>query len=114
MHKVLIIMEQDCLRDALQKELQQNFEVSVCGNAEDGAVLLKNRPDILVTDLFLSGANGLTFLMQNKPHLPPMIVVLSVLTSPEILRQLADLGVTSVIRKPCTVQSVTSALKACV
>ena len=111
MRKVLIIMEQDCLRDALQKELQQDFEVSVCGNAEDGAALLKDRPDILVTDLFLPGTNGLTFLIENKPYLPPIVVVLSALISPEVLRQLADLGAASVIRKPCTVQAVTSALK---
>lgn len=111
MRKVLIIMEQDCLRDALQKELQQEFEVSVCGNAEDGATLLENRSDILVIDLFLPGTNGLTFLIENKPYLPSIVVVLSVLTSPGILRKLADLGVTSVIRVPCTLDAITSVLK---
>lgn len=110
MRKVLIIMEQDSLRDALQKELQQEFEVSICDNAEDGARLLENRPDILVIDLFLPRTNGLTFLTQNKSHLPPMVVVLSALTSPEVLLQLVDLGVTSVIRRPCTIKAFTTIL----
>lgn len=114
MRKVLIIMEQDCLRDTLVSELQQDFVVSVCGNAEDGVALLKNRPDILVIDLFLPGTDGLSFLIQNKSLLPPTVVVLSVLTSPTVLRQLADLGVTSVIRKPCTVKAFISVLKTCI
>lgn len=111
MRKVLIIMEQDCLRDALQKELQHEFEVSVCGNAEDGGALLKNLPDILVIDLFLPGTNGLAFLIENKLYLPPIVIVLSALTSLGILRKLADLGVSSVIRVPCTLDAITSVLK---
>lgn len=111
MRKVLIIMERDCLRDALQKEMQQNFEVTVCDNAEDGTVLLELQPDILILNLFLPSTNGLAFLMESKPYLPSIVVVLSALTSLGILRKLADLGVTSVIRVPCTLDAITSVLK---
>nr|MBQ8245313.1 response regulator transcription factor [Oscillospiraceae bacterium] len=114
MRKVLIIMERECLRDALQQELQQAFEVIACGNADDGAVLLQDQPDAMVLDLFLPGTDGLTFLRQNRECLPPAVVALSVLTTPEILEALAVLGVTAVIRKPCTVKAILSAIKICV
>lgn len=114
MRKVLIIMERDCLRDALERELRQDFEVLTCGNADDGAVLLQDRPDMLVLDLFLPGTDGLTFLIRNQSRLPSVVIVLSTFTSSAILQQLAELGVEAVIRKPCTIKAITSALKTCV
>lgn len=110
MRKVLIIMERDCLRDALQQELQRDFEVITCCNADDGAVLLRDQPDVMILDLFLPGMDGLSFLRQYKPYIPPVTIVLSVLTTPEILDTLAALGVTAVIRKPCTVSEIVSQL----
>lgn len=111
MRKVLIIMERDCLRDALQQELQQAFEVIACCNADDGAVLLRDPPDVMILDLFLPGMDGLTFLRQNRECLPPAVVALSVLTTPETLDALAVLGVTAVIRKPCTVREIMKQLE---
>lgn len=114
MQKVMMIMEPDSLRDALQRELMQHFEVTVCSNAYDAAALLWEVPDILILDLFLPVMDGLSFLIRNKVHLPPVVVVLSVLTSRDVLQQLADLGVRAVIRKPCTVEAILSVLKTCV
>lgn len=114
MQKVLIVMEQDSLRDALQKELQPDLEVVICSNADEGAVYLRDRPDILIADLALPGTDGLTFLMQNKNRLPPLVIVLTVFVSQQLFLQLERLGVSCVIRKPCTVKAVISALTACV
>lgn len=114
MRKVLIIMERDCLQDALQQELHQAFEVIACCNADDGAVLLRDQPDVMILDLFLPGMDGLSFLKHNKSRLPPAVVALSVLTTPEVLDALAALGVSAVIRKPCTVKAMLSAIKICV
>lgn len=111
MRKVSIVMESGCLRCSLEKELQRRFEVSVCGNTDAGADLLRDQPDILVMDLSLPGIDGLTFLKQHKGILPPIIIVLSVLTSPDVLRELAELGVSSVIRRPCTISMVMGQLE---
>ena len=110
MYKVLIVMEQDGLRDLLLSELQKDCEITVCGNAVEGEELLRYRPDVLILDLFLPGINGFTFLRENRVLLPPVIIALSTLLSPKILRELKDLGITSVVRKPCTVDVVTSCL----
>lgn len=114
MQKVLIIMKQDSLQDALRKDLQKDFEVVTCSNAEEGAVLLQDKPDVLIADLFLPGTDGLTFLIQNRAQLPPTVIVLTVFISTKVLRQLEELGVSAVIRRPCTVRAITSALAACV
>ena len=114
MRRVLFIMERDCLRDALQRELQQDFEVITSDNADDGAVLLQDQPDVLILDLFLPGTDGLSLLKLHRAHLPPVVIVLSVLFSRDVLQQLAVLGVAAVIPKPCTLKAILSALKACV
>lgn len=112
MRKALIIMKQDSLQEALLRELGRDFDVLTCGRAED--VPAHFRPDVLVLDLFLPGMDGLTFLRQRRDELPPVIVVLSMLTSQIVLDTLEQLGVTAVIRKPCTVEAVLSAMRNCV
>ena len=111
MRKVLIVMEQDGLRDLLLSDLQKDCEVMVCSDAVDGAELLRYQPDVLILDLFLPGVNGLTLLRENRAQLPRVIIALSILLSPKILRELKDLGVTSVVRKPCTVAAITHGTK---
>ncbi len=111
MRKVLIIMEPDCLRYALVKKLQDHYEVLACGDAETGARLLADGADVIVLDLFLPGENGIDFLRDNQKHIPSTVIALTPFLSRYIHKTLHSLGVTSVIRKPCTVDSIVNQLK---
>lgn len=108
MGKVLLIMEPDRLRDALVEQLQKDREVTACFDAGEGAALLRQVPDILILDLFLPGTNGILFLRENRENLPPSVIALSTFLSSAVLETLEDLGVTAVVRKPCTVEAILS------
>lgn len=112
MKKLLIVMEENCLRSALEKQLAHSFQVFVCDDAHSGAEGLRERPDALILDLFLPGMDGITFLNQNREKLPPVILALSSFISSFVLQKLAELGVSAVIQIPCTVSCVADRLKA--
>ena len=111
MGKVLLIMEPDRLRDALVEQLQKDWEITACFDAREGAALLRQAPDILILDLFLPGTNGILFLRENRRYIPPAVIALSTFLSGAVLETLEDLGVTAVVRKPCTVDCILSHCK---
>lgn len=63
----------------------------------------KNRPLIVIIDLFLPGVNGLRLVEQvKKLEIPrrPRIMVLSSLGYPVVVRQIAQIGVDDFLVKP--------------
>ncbi len=56
--KILIIDDEEGIRDQFKWSLKQDYEVLVAGNAEEGIKLFKSEhPDLVVSDIALSG-NG--------------------------------------------------------
>lgn len=110
MRRVLIVMQQDdCLLYALRKTLERDYDV-IAADAAEGGKFLKQQPDALILDLFLDETDGLTFLRQNRESLPAAVIVMSVYVNSDILDALAELGVSRVIRMPCTVSEVVKQL----
>ena len=110
MRRILIVMQQDdCLLYALRKTLERDYEV-IAADAAEGGKFLKQQPDALILDLFLDETDGLTFLRQNRESLPAAVIVMSVYVNSDILDALAELGVSQVIRMPCTVSEVVTQL----
>ena len=91
-------------------EVPYHFTVSTCNNA---ATLLASKPDALILDLSSTGSDGLSFLSRYASQLPPVVLVLSCVTSPDVLLQLSRLPVDAVIRIPCTVPEVVRRLEEC-
>jgi len=110
MKKVLLILESDNTRKQLEKSLV-NCQVETC-NAQDAAeVIARFRPDALVLDLFLPGADGLYLLESCQNLLPPVVLPLSLLITDYIQLRAAQLGAGFVIRKPCSVEYIASRLE---
>lgn len=108
MCRVLLVLESEDFRLALQEALRRSYSVTLCGDAETGMELLRQKPDVLVLDLSLPGMDGLTFLENAEALLPPVILVLSTQITPYIRQALSDLGAGFVIMKPCTIRAVTN------
>ena len=64
MKKILIIEDEKILSDMYQEKFSRaGFEVSVAYDAEEGLVLAKKeKPDLIILDILLPKANGVSFL----------------------------------------------------
>lgn len=112
MRTVLLVLRSDDFARALQDMLKYRYRVITVKNAEEGAVLLQHQPDVLLLDLFLPGTDGLTFLEQNKSHLPSSILLFTTFVEPSILNAASALGVQAVFLKPRSISSVQNWLDA--
>ena len=110
MEKILLILESDDARRQL-KEILTNYQVDSCNAQEAIATLRRIRPDALVLDLFLPGADGLALLESCQSTLPPVVLPLSLLITDYIQLKAAQLGAGFVIRKPCSMEYIANRLE---
>ena len=88
--------------EILRDELDDKYIILPCSDPDIGVTLLGSAPDVLILDLFLPGTDGLAFLRTYAKDLPSVVMVLTRFISEALLQELTALGVSSVIRVPCT------------
>lgn len=111
MKKVLAVIESEAMQAALQSALSRRYDLKICSDADAGAALLGEMPDAVIVDLQLPGTDGFCFLKQNRALLPRAVLVLSSFLSPSTAQKLAAIGVSAVIRIPCTVSHIAERLE---
>lgn len=106
--KLLIADECDEFRQALADTLGKSYLVRTCRSGTQALELLQSfRPEILVTDLMLSGLDGLTMLQQaTEAGIRPKMLVTGCHFSPYVQAVLERLAVDYVMRKPCSLQAL--------
>ena len=110
MQHILIIAETPEMEAFLVQVLGDAYALTSCCTPEEGAVLLGRKPDGLVLSLSLRGGDGLTWLRDNAPFLPPAVLGLTAFLTPSLIRAVAQLGVGCLIRVPCTGREIASRL----
>ena len=80
--RIFLIDDHPLVRESLTSLIDQQPDMAVCGEAEDGAGAIKaiasSRPDIVIMDLSLKESSGLELIKQVKLRFPgPGIIVLS-------------------------------------
>ncbi|MFN3580756.1 MAG: sigma-54-dependent transcriptional regulator [Pseudomonas sp.] len=75
---ILLVEDDSGLRELLQEELEgEGYHVTACPDAEQGLVVLREQSvDLLVSDLRLPGANGLSLLPATQQLDPPPAVLI--------------------------------------
>lgn len=107
--KVILLASKD-MCGILQSALGNTYITLPCSDPAAASELLQSRPDVLVLELSLPGANGMTFLKAQAENLPPVIVALTPFISHAILENLTTVGVSSVFLIPCRLPSLAEAL----
>ena len=79
MAKILIVDDQQCIRQLLSEELLcEGYRVASTGDAESISEHLRSsRPDLVLLDLYLDGPDGFEVFRDIKrqdPHMPVLIV----------------------------------------
>ena len=108
MPSILIAESEEPLRNALVLELRKEFVVYSAKNGDRAMALLRSqKPDILILSLSLHGTDGLLFLEEAGPHLPPRILCLTNVITDYIAQAAKGLGADYILLKPCTLRSIT-------
>lgn len=77
---ILLVEDDSDLRELLQEELEaEGYQVTACGDAEQGkAFLASQTPDLLISDLRLPGADGLSLLPNlSLASSPPAVLIIT-------------------------------------
>jgi DNA-binding NarL/FixJ family response regulator len=112
---VVFIEDEILLLGLLSEYFIKSGSFTVAGAFSLGADALRkictNAPDLVVLDLQLPDANGLTIVQQIKERVarPPQIVVLSSSTNPLVVKQLLRLGVRGILQKGISAGEVLAA-----
>ena len=96
--KILIIEDEKILREMYHdKFTQAGFNVTIVDSAEEGMNnISKARPDLILLDILLPKANGISFLtrLRKKPEFNSLpIIAFSNFDSPETKKTAFNLGV---------------------
>lgn len=111
--KIVLADSGEEYRQLLVDMLGSEGDFNVVGATGDGntalSIVLDNEIDVLITDLILSGLDGLS-LMKRISELPdrsrPAIIVVSGFASEHTLGESAALGASYFMQKPCDVSSL--------
>lgn len=103
--KVFLLQGMKSQNEELAKKFNETNEYEVCGMAEEGvsAILMieQTRPDVLITELVLSGYDGLSVIEKVKGiELSTKIIVLSALISEDVVVKATSAGADYFLAKP--------------
>jgi len=114
--KIAIVEDEIRIREGIEKllvKLNRGYEVIVTAeNGEDGLRLIREkRPDIVITDIRMSGMNGLEMLERMAAEgLHAKAIVLSAYSDFEYARSAMKFGVTEYLLKPTSLTDFAQAM----
>jgi DNA-binding NtrC family response regulator len=76
--RILVVDDEEQMRDLLAKVLERKgYQVSVCGDGTEAVAFLEKEPvDLVVTDVRMSGLNGMEALRAIKELNPEVVVII--------------------------------------
>lgn len=102
--EILVLEDNDDLRDFLKELLSKHFKVTTAINGKEAFILLKNlTPEIIISDIIMSEMDGITFCGKLKKntstsHIP--IILLTAKSDVETKIEGFELGIDDYIEKP--------------
>lgn len=107
-YHVLVVEDDDEIRQYLKNELSADFHVKVCTNgAEALETILKKAPDIVVSDVMMPVMDGVTLCKKIRQNITinslPIILLTSLANESNIIEGL-DVGADAYITKPFSIE----------
>src|SRR5712691_7783895 len=114
--RVLIADDHKLIVDGIKRALEESPDFEVVGEASSGSQVLplvgRTKPDLVLLDLRMPGADGLTCLAQiRKRHPEVKVVVLSVSTDENVIQTVLKRGASAYIVKSINPIDLPSALR---
>ena len=103
MHTILIVDDEERLRKALGRSLsQEGHQTLAAASAEEALGLLNEREiDLVITDLVMTGMDGIALVKRIKHTEPGMkVIIITAYGSAESMQEAEELGVACYLAKP--------------
>lgn len=103
-YRVLIIEDDDEIRNYMRNELSTDFRISECTNGREGLdAILKEKPDLVISDIMMPEMDGITLCSKMKQninvnHIP--IILLTAKSKAEDRIEGLEIGADAYIVKP--------------
>jgi RNA polymerase sigma factor (sigma-70 family) len=115
--RILIVDDHTLLRDGIQSLLEEQEDIVIVGQAEDGreAVRLAHqlRPHVVLMDIAMPLLNGLEATRQIKREHPEInVLVLTMYDHEEYFRQMLEVGASGYIIKRAAASELVAAIRA--
>ena len=110
--KILVIEDDNLLRDYIKNVLEEDYDVLGADNGKDGMSLaMLHNPDLIILDLVMPHMSGYHFLsVLNEKKLKPRIIVLTGTQSSN--RDVLDTSnILDIVQKPFTIKSFLQTIK---
>ena len=117
MYKVFLVEDEIVLREGIKNNIQWESEgCTIVGDESDGELaypmILREQPDILITDIKMPFMDGLELSKLIKKELPQIkIIIISGYSDFSFAQQAIDIGVTEYLLKPVTPDKLTTSVK---
>ncbi len=114
--KILIADDHGILREAISSLLNNEFEMEVIGEAQDGrtAVQLAKElhPDVIIMDIAMPGLNGIEATRQIVREMPNIkVIALSVYADRRSVREMLKAGASGYVPKQCAFKELVTAIQ---
>ena len=104
MIKVLVVDDDEGVRESLSEALLDEFEVSTASSGENALEQIgRSKPQAMVLDHCMPGLSGLGLLEKLEGKDVPGTIMLSALADVDMARQAMHLGAEDLMAKPCDV-----------
>lgn len=117
-HKLIVIDDHPLFREALRRALssgQNGMDVQEAGTLDEASKLLTADPqiDLVLLDLKMPGANGMSALMQLRSHHPAIpVIIVSATDEASTIRNAMELGASGYVPKSQPIEVVRIAVEA--
>jgi ligand-binding sensor domain-containing protein/DNA-binding response OmpR family regulator len=109
-YKILVVDDEDELRDFLSQELKETYKVLLARNGNEGLLTaLSQTPDLILADVMMPGMDGFTFVKKlkanaNVSHIP--VILLSSKAEHKDRMEGLDKGADAYLTKPFNVEEL--------
>ncbi|MDT8306318.1 MAG: response regulator transcription factor [Anaerolineae bacterium] len=114
--RVLIVDDHPLMRKMMGEVLALDDEIEVVGSAEDGEEALKVldevRPDVVVLDFAMPGANGIDVMEEIHERSPQPVLMVSIHAQPYLVERARRAGALGYLSKISVAQSLAPAIHA--
>ncbi len=115
-HRIFVVDDHPLVRESLRNLLNQQIDLTVCGEAEDAPRALSAMqalsPDVAIVDLSLKSGSGLELIKDLKLHCPKVaVIVLSMHDENLYAERVLRAGARGYVMKRETTKSILSALR---
>jgi DNA-binding NtrC family response regulator len=108
MDKILVIDDEEGVRESLKFALKDNYKVILSSNGKEGMLLIeRENPDLIILDIILPDTDGITLLKEIKKNYKDIpVIILTAISQIKTAVEAMKIGAVDYIPKPFDIEEL--------